>query len=206
MAKRSDVNRRSAGRPRSARPAGQRSTLSLRITAELFEQLDQAAKAKGRTLSAEAEMRLEFAGRDERRLDEALELIFGRQLAGLLMLLGNVMRDAGQMGHVVANRTVTVAPDWMADAFAYRQVVRAVTKILMAFCPEGEPVPAHLREPMIMGGVDLNEVHRNLGRVIATTYLTAIADPELAPTPDLQHIGREVREKLGPAVVGRKTR
>src|SRR5262245_17088828 len=53
------------GRPTTSRQQGMRSTLSLRVTAELFKHLDDAAKAKGRPLSQEAEMLLEHGVRDE---------------------------------------------------------------------------------------------------------------------------------------------
>jgi hypothetical protein len=199
MAKRSDVNRRPAGRPRSARPAGQRSTLSLRITKELFEALNAEATATGRTLSAVAELRLEFAGRDQQRLGEVLDLAFGSQISSLAMLIANVMREA-----VRAAAPFEVAPDWTSDAFAYDQVAQAVAMIFEMLRPEGEPVP-NIKMP-VMGGADLDAFYRNIGRVVANTYITSIRDPDLALTPDLQRIGREVREKLGPAVVGRLRR
>lgn len=198
--------KRRGGWPARTPEPGERVPMSFRVTPAAKARLDDFAARTGRSLAQEIELRLAQSDQGDDQLGQALERLYGRKLAGLLTLLGCVMRDVGQMAHQVANRTVTVAPDWMADAFACRQVVRAVTKLLVTFCAEGEGVPAHLLEPMIMGGVDLNEVHRNLGRVIAASYLTAIADPELAASGDLTRIGAEIREKLGNEVAERARR
>lgn len=79
------------GRPRTARLPGARSTLSLRITASLFDQLDHAAKKDGRALSNEAERRLEASFRDSEILDEAGRLAYGEDNNGLRHLVGLVI-------------------------------------------------------------------------------------------------------------------
>jgi hypothetical protein len=204
MAKRSDVNRRPAGRPRSARPAGQRSTLSLRITSELFEQLNKEAKAKGKTLSAVAETRLEFAGRDEGRLDQVLELVYGRQLAGFLTLLGNVLRVGREAGFIYTH-TLEGAENWMANPYAYNQVMQATKVILDAFRPEGDPSPPPYMKGQPFGpdGIDLEQSARDLGVRMAASYLAAVADPEEPITADLKRIGTEVGQRLGADAVER---
>src|SRR5258707_6304331 len=98
------------GRPYKPATAGQRSSLGLRVTAEIKDLLDSAAMKNGRTQSAEAEARLELTFRAERQLDQALETIFGQRTAGLVMLLAHVMRAAGQMAHPIATRSLEVAP------------------------------------------------------------------------------------------------
>jgi hypothetical protein len=205
MARRSDVNRRPAGRPRSVRPAGQRSTLSLRITAELFEQLNKEAKAKGKTLSAVAETRLEFAGRDERRLDQALELVYGRQLAGLLTLFGHVMREVGRSAGFSSTYTLEGAENWMTNPYAYGQVAKAANLIFKRFRPEGDPAPPPYMKGKPFGpdGIDLERAARILGEGAARAYLEAVADPEEAISADLKRIGTEVGQQLGPDVVER---
>lgn len=191
------------GRPYKPATPGRRSPLGLRVTAEIKDLLDSAAVKSGRTQSQEAETRLELTFRSERQLDQALETIFGQRTAGLVTLLAHVMRDAGQMGHPIATRSLEVAPDWTSNAFAYDQAVRAATRVLEAFRPEGDPVPDHLNEALMIGGVDVNAAHRDLGHGVANPYLAAVADPDEAISADLQRIGSEVREKLGEVMADR---
>jgi hypothetical protein len=191
------------GRPYKPATPGQRSSLGLRVTAEIKDLLDSAAMKNGRTQSAEAEARLELTFRAERQLDQALETIFGQRTAGLAMLLAHVMRAAGQMAHPIATRSLEVAPDWMVNPFAYDQAMRAATRVLEAFRPEGNPMPDHLKEPQVVFDIDLNAVSRDLGRGVADPYLVAVADPNEASRADLKRIGSETREKLGDAVADR---
>jgi hypothetical protein len=194
-----------AGRPRSARARGQRSTLSLRITAELFELLDQAAKAKGRPLSQEAELRLEYAARDERRLGDTLALPYGPQLAGLIELLATVLRDVGPQAAFKAASlaggpaTLDDVYGWMNNPFAYDQAVKAAMLAFEAFRPEGNPVLSRLSGPKVLPGpdLDLNEAYRNIGAGMMQTELAAVADPKQARTATSQQLSAEVRQKLG---------
>src|SRR5262245_33897653 len=87
------------GRPTKAAKRGKRQTVSLRLTAEIKTKLDAAAKANDRPFSQEAELRLEQSFRLQEEflpLAQVLELKYGRQLAGLLMILGLVMKDVGR--------------------------------------------------------------------------------------------------------------
>src|SRR2546423_14080494 len=89
--------KRRAGRPISANPKeGEKATLGIRTSAYLTGRLADAAKASARSLSQEAEMRLEASFRKEDLLSEVLQLAYGRQLGGLLMALGRVMRATGE--------------------------------------------------------------------------------------------------------------
>src|SRR5215467_7905397 len=78
------------------RPKDQkRLPLSIRITPALRDLLVSTAKANGRSITQEAEIRLEYAVRDERRIEEILDLAYGPCLAGILLALGRAMQVAG---------------------------------------------------------------------------------------------------------------
>src|SRR5262245_2407464 len=84
------------GRPKRKISPGERVPLGLRVTPSLKSVLDKAAERSGRSQSQEAELRLERTFRDQSLLPDALELAYGRQLAGLLMILARAMKDGGQ--------------------------------------------------------------------------------------------------------------
>src|SRR3954454_12478893 len=91
-------------RGRKPQPAnqGQRVSLGLKVTPEIKNKLDTAAKANGRTQSQEAEVRLERSFDREALLLEVLELRYGSPLAGLLMAMGAAMDGAGRSAAILA--------------------------------------------------------------------------------------------------------
>jgi hypothetical protein len=104
----------SAERPgRKARAAqpGERVSLGLKVTPQIKNQLDAAAKQNGRTQSQEAETRLENSFRNEHVLDEAVDLRFGRANGDLLQsVFGAVLGAASQV-----SRDQSYTDHWIDD-------------------------------------------------------------------------------------------
>lgn len=123
------------GRPTAPRKPGQRSTLSLRLTAELFGELDRLAKEQGRPISQEAEIRLWASFRNQASLKESLEATFGPDAAGLLMLLGRLMRGAPGV------RGLHIEDHWASDPTAFHTAEREITQVLKRLRPPGDPLP-----------------------------------------------------------------
>jgi hypothetical protein len=177
-------------RPRVARQPGERATLALRLPGEVFNQLSQAAESKGRALSNEAEIRLEGSFQCQRMLDQILELTYGRQLATILLLLGNAMEEAARQA--VYQRppyTLKDFDNWMADPAAFRQATEAAQAVLSGLKPAGdagvpETVPAGLREDW-----------SKLGETYARQLLHALADDKFAPPP-LEPFALRILERL----------
>jgi hypothetical protein len=94
--------------------------LSLRVSREARQRLDEAVAASGRSISAEAELRLEMALREERTLGDTLELAFGRQGAAVLEIIGHVMRQEG---------------DWLDEPERFDRVYNKIKTILGAVAP-----------------------------------------------------------------------
>jgi len=98
---------KTSGRPgRKPRPAnqGQRVSLGLKVTPEIKNQLDAEAKRNGRTQSQEAEARLENSFRNERVLDEAIELAFERINGDLLIaVFGGITKAAAAASHILTD-------------------------------------------------------------------------------------------------------
>jgi hypothetical protein len=176
----------------------------------LFEQLNQAATEKGRTLSQEAEMRLEYASRDERLLDEILALCYRPEIAGLVKLIATVAAEVGPPAAldsaVAQGREVTIqtVQGWLKDAFAYNQVCQAITFALECYRPDGERVPARLNKPNIRGELDLNAVKRNRGTGTMLGWIEAVADPEgSGATLKQQQEAAKIARQLGADIAGR---
>jgi hypothetical protein len=79
------------GRPTKPPKPGERVTLGLRVTPEVKEKLQLAAVGKGRSLSQEAEFRLERSFETESLLPDVLTLAYGQRLAAVLAKIGQRM-------------------------------------------------------------------------------------------------------------------
>jgi hypothetical protein len=131
---------------RRGRPSvGERVSLGLRVTPEMKRRLDEAAKRSGRSQSQEAEFRLEGSFDRGDLLPEVLGLKFGRDLAGVLMLLGNALIYAegfDQMHNQSGRRpSGRYSSRWGRDPGSYDEAVDAAVTILQALRPPGQAGP-----------------------------------------------------------------
>jgi hypothetical protein len=102
--------------------------MSFRVTPEFKASLDRAAKRSGRSLAQEIELRLELSLDEERHLADALEIGFGRQIAGVMLAIGHVMKEA-------------VRPDELfEDSEAFRLTIESVNLLLELIDPGGNPL------------------------------------------------------------------
>ena len=127
------------GRPPEAAVAGERFSLGLKVTADIKERVDQAARESGRTQSQEAEYRLQGSFDREDLLSDVLALAYGKYVAGILLMLGYAIDAAGRGASSI--RTVGGARDWINDPHAFDQAVRAALHIFDALRPEGTVSP-----------------------------------------------------------------
>ncbi|MFO1087039.1 MAG: TraY domain-containing protein [Reyranellaceae bacterium] len=132
------------GRPRkTSHDDGERIQLSLRVTPELKKRLDSASDFSGRSQSQEAELRLERSFERENLLYEALEIAYGRQLAGLILLAADVMQQV-----ILAHAVIKSVPDTPARhissdgqlevPYVFDDSVRAMTVALQALRPNSD--------------------------------------------------------------------
>jgi hypothetical protein len=129
------VTKKELPRRRSFALADERHGLSLRVSRRVREQLEAASRMSGRSLSQEAELRLESALQDERSFRDNLDYVFGRQGSAVLQMIGFLMREEG---------------DWLDDASAFEAMRYRIHYILKAVGPpETPPVedPKILRAP-----------------------------------------------------------
>jgi len=117
---------------------GERVKLGLRVTPELKSQLDVAAKQSGRSQSQEAEFRLEQSFDRHDLLRSALILAYGPEVAGLLMMSGVAMLNAGLRQYWTKSDFLEgdeQLAGWINDSAAYDQALRAINLIFEAYRP-----------------------------------------------------------------------
>ncbi len=144
--------------------------LSLRVTPELKEKLDNAAQASGRSQTQEIEFRLERSFDRSELLPETMALTYGRELAGLLMVMGQALKDSSMLSVVMLEPTGESLSAWFQDPFVYDQAAKALYKIVNHFRPNGEVVSPPRAQSFAKrsGGEEI-------GSQIATAVLDAVA-------------------------------
>jgi hypothetical protein len=164
-------------KPRSGRPGrepveGERVGLSLRVTPRTKRALDAAAEDNGKSLSQEAEARLEQSFRDEGLLPQILDGAYGRQTSGLLLLLGWLIRRiadvATGLSFAAGRPHVDILDDWMEHPWTAHQVAEAIRLIVDGLDPGEVPPPA------LPEGAPINT---ETGRTMAYILMLAVRDP-----------------------------
>jgi hypothetical protein len=182
------------------RPKDQkRIPLSMRIAPETRKRLEARAEANGRSITQEAELRLEQSFQEEKRFSEIMSRIYGRQLAGFMMLIGEVLRDAGRSMGFQSTFTLGGADDWMELPYPFDQADKSISLMIEAIRPEGVPDPPKYLTSLPDGLLELTEAAKQMGPGFARPYLDAVADPSSAITNHAAEAGIEIRDLLGPA-------
>jgi len=135
--------KRKRGRP----TVGLRVPLSLRVTPELKERLDDAAEQSGRSQSQEAEIRLEKSFDRQDLLPDVLKLAFGtsEEMAGIVMMLGEVIsatEASCEYTILEIGEHTPKAEDVSKDEFRAHtldQAVKAGIRVLEALRPSDAP-------------------------------------------------------------------
>lgn len=190
------------GRPTTPGLEGQKSTLSIRASAELKARLDAAAKERGRSLSQEAEVRLEQSFREDRPLLAALELAYDRPLAGLLVVVGDAMRG-------VAEHKPQAFPGFTA-AWVFCQMVKAANAVFRRLATPGDRrlpdafgvapaarLSAQQRAAATQHIAQAAELERHLGIYMAKRRLERLVD-ETRPDAARELMGPELANRAKP--------
>jgi hypothetical protein len=177
------------GRPREF---GERLPLGLRVTKELKRKLRDISHESGRSLSQEAEFRLEQTFKSSSTLFEALDLAYGRHTTGLLLALGLAIQTTGTRCLMLSKWKFDGCEDWLADPYAFDQAVRAVNTILERFRPPGGMKisgPADLRQSLPPGSFEV------VGKSFAELLLETLRNPANYQRADAETV-RLISERL----------
>src|SRR5690348_3146280 len=124
------------GRPTTTGVVGQKSTLSIRASAALKNELDRAAKQNGRSLSQEAEFRLETSFHSQAQASEGLRLAFGPELAAFILIIARTTRNVGAAFDLFAGSGAGDPSAWAYSALAFDEAIKALKHIGKALRPE----------------------------------------------------------------------
>jgi hypothetical protein len=130
------------GRPTKKAVPGQKVTLGLRVSAEAKALLLHSAERHTRSISQEAELRIEQSIRNEDLLDEVLTLAYGQQLAGLVRVIAASMFVTVDFapGFVAKSSGLFLErDDRLQHPYVFDQLVKSVQATLEAFRPDGNP-------------------------------------------------------------------
>jgi hypothetical protein len=130
------MEKRRGGWPARTYEPGERVPLSCRITPEMKAKLDNSAQYNGRSLAQEVELRLAQSFENDRFLEGAFDLVFGRALGGLLLILGRTMQASGMQTALEATRSYDAAQTWLEDSRAFGQAAEAAMALLDGFRPQ----------------------------------------------------------------------
>ena len=174
--------------PKARRSKDQkRIPLSMRITPQIRERLVAGAEINGRSITQEAEFRLEQSFGQQSLFDEVLDLAYGPRVAAFLRLIGRILTDTGPHAAYKKTGKLETAINWISDAFAFDQAEKAVLLALEAFRPNGDKTPPP--QP--------DEASR-LGEMMARGVLIALKDRDCGG--EIGEWARPIRERLGEIV------
>ena len=142
----------------------------------LRARLAAEAKEKGVSMNAEAIERLEQTFRIESLLPAILDLAYGRQTAGLLLLIGYCMKDASKRAIFVGPGTVEAVENWVSNPWAYDHGFEAICSVLSALRPPGKPEPPKLTLTKGLPEPVRSTLNQS-GQEIAQRVLNAVANP-----------------------------
>ena len=193
-----DLKKKRAGRPSREPKPGERVNLSLRVTPEVKVGLEREAAAAGRSLSQEAEMRLEQSFRDQALLPQVLELAYGPQLSAMIMMAALAMKSAGALAAFRATNSLDEMERWFLDPWAFNQAVRAGMFLLMVLGPEGE-----IKEPTritLEGSPDVQKL-LDASAAPASAAASKVLRDVLLPSENLElspALAQAIARMLGP--------
>ncbi len=166
------------GRPRKGPiKQGEKVQIGVRVSPALQAQLDKAARESGRSLTQEAEMRLEHTFRQEHEAPSFITAKYGNRIGSLLIMLGSAIRGTGgaaAVAGIVPWKTLAESmigeDSWLDDPFLFDQAAKAISFIVEAWRPRGEIV-----EPP---DALINE--REIGPFAAEQFLQLLSGPKPA--------------------------
>jgi hypothetical protein len=165
--------------------------------------LDEAAANSGRSQSQEAEMRLEHSFDRLSLLPEVLRLVYGRDLAAVLIMLGDAMQIVGEKGGFYTTETVEGVENWLEVPYAFDQAAKAANHVLEILRPPGEiKLPDDKRHPEFTEPGRPN-VWSIMFQIISDAVLRSAVTKEDQVASAFGIHAREIRELLGPELIKR---
>jgi TraY domain len=123
---------------------GERFQIGVRVTPEMKRRLEAAAEQSGRSLTQEAELRLERSFDRQDLLSEVLTTAYGsKQVAGIIMTIAIAFNLAGHQAVMFSQPQKSRDPAqptdfWLSDPYAFAHAVESVIRVLETVRPDGD--------------------------------------------------------------------
>jgi hypothetical protein len=177
--------------------ARKRNLVAVRVRDELKTMLETAAQTSQRSLSEEAERRLEESITVAETSHRAFDLAFGRDTTALLLVLAKVMKTTGEHAAFAVTHSLDGGSKWLSEPYAYEQVAQAVSAVLEMLRPEGE-----ILAPTMKGGPpEIAGLYEYLGVGFARGIVSQVAEQGLVgrdewALPVRARLGKDLLERL----------
>jgi predicted transcriptional regulator len=188
-----EKKRRRGGWPARTPEPGERVAMSFRVTPEVKAKIDEAARTSGRSLMQEVENRLEQTLNEERHVIDALELGFGRQVAGLMLAIGCVMKNLDEV------RPTRKYADWLSNPKVFRVVAESISLWLETIAPDPRPTTGERLRKALHEAIEPDSP----GQGVAIVAAGLTEDEEWMGWIDLGPLAPIIRGWLGAAAIER---
>jgi hypothetical protein len=170
--------------------------LKIRMKEPLRAAIEKDAEARGVTMNAGINDRLEQSFREDARwrdLREALALALGADVAALTLAIGLAVRDVERWA------SLRPKPGVLSNAFLFDQAVAAISTVIDTVRPDGDPTALPGGDFVPPEGQAVAEQWRTLGPNIGAQVCKEIVDhsAQLGPW------GSSIRDWLGPEAIER---
>jgi hypothetical protein len=152
--------------------------IKIRMKEPLRAEIEKAATRRGVSMNAEMVDRLERSFSDEAWASHVFEARYGKQLAGVLEMVGRAMHETGTHVGFAATGTLEGATNWLDEPYAFDQAVKAAGEILEALRPPGDVAPKGSAVKNIGDLSPLDDFALRIGAGFAMGLLEAVADED----------------------------
>ena len=133
------------GRPPKGNYAGNSAVLTIRMQPDLRQKLEAVAAGTGKSLSQEIQFRLKNSFADEQKQDDRFG---GPKLHAVFRAMAEIAKEVGPTAYFLKNMEPAEGNEWLADPYAFEQVVAGCMKFFAFLRPPGDSTPP-AQKPLI---------------------------------------------------------
>lgn len=195
-----EMHNRSRGRPPKSPEARRRNNLTIRIRDETRIALQRNANENQRSLSEEAENRLEYSMQIAENSRQVLDYAHGPFVTAILFIVAKIMHDTGSVSGFVSGVSPSDTQKWVSNPYVFSQIIQALTLLFKAIEPQGDIEIPRLKISPSRAHVDPDL--EKIGENVTLNVLRMITTPALDNSNgELAQWATPIRERLGPKTV-----
>jgi hypothetical protein len=195
-----DVQKQLRGRPPKPPESRRRNNLTIRIRDETRIALQRTANENQRSLSEEAENRLEHSMLAAESSRQIFDYAHGPFVTALLFMVAKIMHDTGSIAGFVSGVSPSDTQKWMSNPYVFNQIAEALRLLFEAIEPQGDiGIPKlKITPPRAHANLDLEKIGANVTLGVLRMITAPARDNS---NGELAQWARPIRERLGPETV-----